>query len=121
MDTHGFLRYARLDAEILATWIEAGWLAPRQDSEGDRFSEIDIARAQLICELKQDMGVNDEGIAIILHLVDQMHGLRGTLREIFLALGAQPEAMRRKIVAGMRDRPSDAARSDDESPPGPEP
>ena len=29
-----------------------------------------------------DLGVNDEGIAVILDLVDQLHGLRRTLREL---------------------------------------
>jgi chaperone modulatory protein CbpM len=29
-----------------------------------------------------DLGVNDEGIAIILHLLDQLHGLRSLVRDI---------------------------------------
>jgi chaperone modulatory protein CbpM len=37
---------------------------------------------QLIKDLKVDFGVNDEGIAIILHLIDQLHGLRCLLRDI---------------------------------------
>jgi chaperone modulatory protein CbpM len=49
------------------------------------FSECDVARAQLILDLKREMGVNDEGIGIILSLVDQMHGLRRVLRELMQA------------------------------------
>jgi chaperone modulatory protein CbpM len=45
-------------------------------------SEIDLARVQLIKDLKVDFGVNDEGVAIILHLIDQLHGLRCLLRDI---------------------------------------
>jgi chaperone modulatory protein CbpM len=33
----------------------------------------------------REVGVNDEGIAIILSLVDQMHGLRRVLRELMQA------------------------------------
>src|SRR2546430_2717703 len=106
MDTRGFLLHARLDTKALEAWIEAGWVLPRQDAEAHPFSEVDVARAQLIRDLKEDFGVNDEGITIILDLVDQIHGLRGTLREILSALEAQPDAMRRKILADIRDAAS---------------
>ena len=39
---------------------------------------------------------------MILDLVDQLHGLRRTLRGLLSAIHAQPEAMRRWIVAGLR-------------------
>ena len=43
-------------------------------------SDVDLARAQLIRDLREDLGVNDEGVAVILHLLDQMHGLRGSMQ-----------------------------------------
>ena len=36
----------------------------------------------MIRDLKADFGVNDEGIAIILHLLDQLYGLRCLVRDI---------------------------------------
>jgi chaperone modulatory protein CbpM len=96
IDTSEFLFHARLDAEVLEAWVEAGWLLPRRDVETRRFTEVDLARAQLIRDLKDDMGVNDEGVAVILDLVDQVHGLRRTLRIVGSAVGAQPEALRRR-------------------------
>jgi chaperone modulatory protein CbpM len=79
---------ARIDIEVMNGWVEAGWLAPRQNGTDRRFSEIDFARAQLIRDL-QDLGVNDEGIPIILDLVDQVHGLRGMRRELVSTIKAQ--------------------------------
>jgi chaperone modulatory protein CbpM len=70
-----------LDVGTLHLWIEEGWLLPRRNPDL-AFSEGDVARAQLILDLKREMGVNDEGIGIILSLVDQMHGLRKVLREL---------------------------------------
>jgi chaperone modulatory protein CbpM len=32
--------------------------------------------------LKEDFGVNDEGISLVLHLLDQVHGLRRSMREL---------------------------------------
>ena|SRR5215831_2596631 len=118
MDTERFLLHARLDAQVLEAWIEAGWVSPRQDdAEFRRFAEIDVARAQLIRDLKEDMGVNDEGVAIILDLVDQIHGLRGALREFLSALAAQPEAMRKRIVAEMRAAAGDSESGNQNHPP----
>jgi len=73
--------HLNLDAGTLQLWIEEGWLLPRRAPDL-AFSEGDVARAQLILDLKREMGVNDEGIGIILSLVDQMHGLRRVLREL---------------------------------------
>jgi chaperone modulatory protein CbpM len=83
---HEFLRHERLDATVLRMWIAQGWLSPPPPSDEHSFSEVDLARAQLIRDL-QRMGVNDDGIPIILDLVDQLHGLRHALREI-MALSA---------------------------------
>lgn len=46
-----------------------------------QFSEADLVRAWLIRDLKVDFGVNDEGIAIVLHLLDQLHGLCYLVRD----------------------------------------
>ena len=43
-------------------------------------TDVDLARAQLIRDLREDFGVNDEGVSVILHLVDQMHGLRRSMQ-----------------------------------------
>jgi chaperone modulatory protein CbpM len=80
MRTREFLMQARLDAEALDAWIEAGWLRPEGRATAREFSDIDMARAQLIRDLRQDLGINDEAIPIILDLIDQVHGLRRLLR-----------------------------------------
>ena len=72
----------RIEAKTLHLWIEEGWLIPRVEEANLTFSELDIARAQLILDLKRNLGVNDEGVGIILNLLDQVHGLRRTMREV---------------------------------------
>ena len=77
-----FLDHSGVHAQMLEFWIEQRWLIPQESPEGARFSERDIARARLIQDLKGDMGVNDEGVDAILHLIDQLHGLRGALAQV---------------------------------------
>ena len=97
-----FLVHTRLSAEVVDTWIAAGWLVPDRAGGVRDFSEVDIARARLIRDLQQDLGVNDEAIPVILDLLDQMHGLRQALRALSAALAGQPEAARRAIIADIR-------------------
>jgi hypothetical protein len=37
------------------------------------------------------MGVNDDGIPIILDLIDQLHGVRRSLRDVIAAFNAQSQ------------------------------
>ena len=87
METREFLMAARIRSEVLKAWIEAGWLLPERDRTDKAFSEIDVARVQLIRDL-QAMGVNDEALPIILDLIDQVHGLRRTVRTLLSEVAA---------------------------------
>lgn len=74
-----FLLRARVDQQTLEVWIREEWLSPEQAEPEPVFCEADIARAGLIRDLEGDLGVNREGIGVILGLVDQIHSLRWAL------------------------------------------
>jgi chaperone modulatory protein CbpM len=82
METAEFIVRSHLDAQTLNAWIEAEWLVPVGGENTFHFSDADLARARLIRDLKVDFGVNDDGVAIILHLLDQLYGLRCLVRDI---------------------------------------
>ena len=84
-----FLARAKLDRKTLEVWIEQEWLIPIQNDNDPAFSEADLARAKLIRELIDDLGVNAEGVGVALHLLDQLHGLRRALAEV-LKSGRHP-------------------------------
>ncbi len=93
-----FLLRARLERGSLETWVAAGWLVPPQTEPELMFSDVDLARVQLIRDLREDFGVNDEGVSLVLHLVDQVHGLRRSmqalLEEMHAGRSAGSERMR---------------------------
>jgi chaperone modulatory protein CbpM len=72
---------ARLEYQVVDGWIAAGWLIPCREPDLG-FNEVDLARAALIRELKEDLGINDEGISVVLHLLDQLHGLRRSMADL---------------------------------------
>ena len=104
LEYHEFCIRAELEGEVLEAWIAAGWLIPETTEGPRRFSEADLARARLIRDLRDDIGVNDEGVAVVLDLIDQVHGLRRSLRELSAALAALPEPTRVRIQEELRAR-----------------
>lgn len=82
MNKQEFLSSAGLRIEMLDFWIEQQWLIPEETADGAAFSDVDLARAHFIRDLKGNLGVNDEGVDVILHLVDQLHGLRRALEQL---------------------------------------
>ena len=109
-ESREFLLLARLDAAALEAWTEAGWLAPPQAGPEQTFSELDLARVCLIRDLREGMGVNDEGVAIVLDLLDQVHGLRQALRRMSLALQVLPAPLRQEILTRLQGSREEAAR-----------
>jgi len=80
IDLDKFLQEAGLELPTLEQWIEREWITPTRVSASIELSEVDVARVIFIRDLRGDFGVNDEGVEIVLHLVDQLHGLRRAMR-----------------------------------------
>lgn len=69
-----------LKEDDVEMFISEEWIKPFKD-EGPVFDHEDVARIELICELRNDLDVNDEAIPIILNLLDQIHLLRAALKQ----------------------------------------
>jgi chaperone modulatory protein CbpM len=74
-----FVTRANIDRETLEIWIEEEWVLPHGRTDALEFSEADLARARLIQNLIDDLGVNTEGVGVALRLIDQVHDLRRAL------------------------------------------
>jgi chaperone modulatory protein CbpM len=92
----------RIDRRDLDLWIERRWVRPHHGPGGYDFTEIDVARINLICEMRDDMAIDDEAMPVVLGLLDQIYGLRCRLRHLVDAVGAQPEDVRRAVAAELR-------------------
>ena len=77
-----FMVRAQLEDKTLEAWIHEEWIVPAGSAGEMAFSDADVARVQLIRDLQNDLGINDEGVGVILNLVDQVHGLRRVLTEL---------------------------------------
>ena len=74
-----FIARVNIDEDTLEIWLSEQWLIPLHEAEQEAFTEADIARAFLIQELERNFGVNQPGIGVALHLLDQLHSARASL------------------------------------------
>jgi len=90
----------RLTARRLRAFIEAGCIVPAE-IEGERvFGQADLARLELLCELSEDFGLDEDGLALVMSLIDQLHGLRHEMRALLRAVEEEPPEVRERIRAG---------------------
>ena len=82
----------------LESWIAMCWVRPLRGEEGWLFSETDIARIEMICDLSHDLGIDEEAMEVILPLIDQVYALRRSLRALADAVMALPEEARRTVL-----------------------
>ena len=92
------LRVGAIERVELEAWIEHRWVLPsRRDDEEWMFDEVDVARVELISELRRSFAFDDEALALVLGLVDQIYGLRRQMRRLCTALASQPPEVRTAI------------------------
>lgn len=65
-------RFYHIEEDLILRFVTEEWVSPKE-LEQLGFDEEDLARIQLIQELREDFGVNDEAVPIILHLIDQLN------------------------------------------------
>lgn len=77
-----FLGCVQIDRQTVEIWVEEEWIVPQGSVNAPEFSEVDVARARLILDLTNDLGVNMEGVGVALHLIDQVHDLRHAIADL---------------------------------------
>ena len=107
-------RVGRITITELRLWQSHGWIAPQRDAGGPVFDELDVARIGLVCDLREDMEIDEETIPVLLSLIDQVHGLRRSLKCLAQAVDEQPEDVRGPILDAFRARMEEASRRKDE-------
>lgn len=103
MNDQEFRLYLKIDVVQLDFWIEQGWLIPETSRGQRQFRDADVARARLILDLMGNMGVNEAGVDIVMDLVDQLHGVRGTMGKLLTAIGRQERDVQQRLFETLED------------------
>lgn len=94
-------RFEGLDRAELARWIENRWVLPEEAGGQWQFREVDIARVELILQVRRGFAIDDEALALVLGLLDQVYSLRRQMRRLCGALEAQPPEIRAAIARAL--------------------
>jgi chaperone modulatory protein CbpM len=76
-------RACAVHAECIVELVEEGVLEPVGHSAVQwRFAGASLRRARVVLRLREDLGVNTAGAALILDLMDEIESLRAQLKRI---------------------------------------
>ena len=95
------LRLRGLERRELMRWVENRWVLPEHHGDAWVFHEVDVARVELIFDIRRDFAIDDEAIGLVLSLLDQVYDLRRQMRRLCDAVATQPpevqDAIRRAL------------------------
>lgn len=99
-------RFAELDRAELTRWIERRWIVPEARRETDHeiwlFHEVDIARVELILDIRREFSPDEETLSLVLGLLDQVYSLRRQMNLLCEAIESQPNEIREAIRGAVR-------------------
>jgi chaperone modulatory protein CbpM len=90
-------RFRDLERRDLARWVDERWVLPERSAETWVFHEVDVARVELIIEIRRDFAIDDEAMPLVLGLLDQVYSLRRQMRRLCDAVALQPQDARDAI------------------------
>lgn len=102
------LRLRGLERRELARWVENRWVLPEAHGETWIFHDVDIARVELIFEIRRDFAIGDDAMDLVLGLLDQVYSLRRQMRRLCDAVAEQPADVQDAIRRALADKPRSA-------------
>jgi chaperone modulatory protein CbpM len=97
-------RLQGVTVERLRIWVQLGWVRPVVRDGNTTFADVDIARAALVQDLQEIIGIDENAVPVVLKLIDQIHGLRRELKTLVEAIDRQPDSVRRELQSYRLER-----------------
>jgi chaperone modulatory protein CbpM len=101
------VRLRGLERRELTRWVENRWVLPERHAESWVFHEVDVARVELIIEIRRDFAVDDEAMGLVLSLLDQVYDLRRQMRRLCDAVATQSPEVQGAIRRALPHKVSD--------------
>jgi chaperone modulatory protein CbpM len=101
------IRFRGLERRELSRWVENHWVLPERHVDTWIFHEVDVARVELIHDIRRDFAIDDEAMSLVLGLLDQVYGLRRQMRRLCDAVATQPQDVQQAIHRALSKRSDD--------------
>lgn len=83
----------------LRAFVDRRCVVPASRAGETTFDEADAARIRLLSELSADFEIDEDAAALVISLIDQIHGLRRELRALGAAVAEEPAEVRDRLRA----------------------
>ena len=71
-----------VDPAEVQRWIDNAWVRPDGEPGRYHFQDIDVARVRLIVQLRDDLGMDEAALPVVLSLMDQLYETRRQMRRL---------------------------------------
>ncbi|KAA2313297.1 hypothetical protein DL237_13025 [Pseudooceanicola sediminis] len=88
----------RLTRPQLIRYIEVAFVRPERAEQGYLFRQVDLARLELLCDLSQDLELDENALHVVIPLLDQLHAARLDLARLTDTLRALPPDLQDRIA-----------------------
>jgi chaperone modulatory protein CbpM len=92
----------RLTRPQLSAYVEAAFVRPQKSAQGYVYRRIDIARLELLCDLSDDLDLDETALTVVLSLIDQLHAARQDLAHVAQAMQSLPDEHRAELLAALK-------------------
>ncbi|MFC3167069.1 MULTISPECIES: hypothetical protein [Paracoccus] len=91
-----------LDRARLQSFVSAQVVTPVVTPQGPAFTEADVARLQLLCDLSEFYDLRPDSLGMVMSLIDQLNTARGDMRALIQAVASEPDEVRGRIMTYVR-------------------
>lgn len=91
-----------LDPVRLQSFVAAHVVTPVVTPQGHAFTEADVARLQLLCDLSEVYDLSADTLPMVMSLIDQLNTARGDMRALIQAVATEPDEVRGRIMTYVR-------------------
>ena len=91
-----------LDPVRLQAFVATRVVTPVVTPQGPAFTEADLARLQLLCDLSEVYDLPDDALPMVMSLIDQLNTARGDMRALIQAVATEPDEVRGRIQETVR-------------------
>lgn len=96
---------AGVDTGQVQRWIDNAWIRPDGEPGRYQFHDIDVARVRLIVQLRDDLGVDDNALPVVLSLMDQLYETRRQMRRLCSVIETSvPDDLRSALLDRLSQR-----------------
>lgn len=109
-ETEVVARVHGLTVTRLRAFVAAECVRPTEAAGRLAFVEADVARVRFLEDLVEDFDLDEDAAAMVVSLVDQIHGLRRELRRLGEAVAGEHPEIRARIGARIAGSGEDGRR-----------